>query len=80
LLILNASQQRKGFGTEAARAIEDRLAADGWNSIRLNVLGQNVTARRFWQALGYEIIAETEDTAGRAVFQMEKPILEGRGT
>jgi GNAT superfamily N-acetyltransferase len=53
LLIVHAGRQGRGLGREAVRAIERRLARDGWPELRLAVLASNPRARRFWERLGY---------------------------
>ena len=53
LLIVAADRQNLGLGTEAARALERNLAADGWHEVRLGVIAGNCAALRFWKRLGF---------------------------
>lgn len=55
-----------GVGREAARAIEDILAAEGWRQVRLGVSQSHPAARHFWEVVGYACYGERRDVIGRA--------------
>ncbi len=72
LLLIDADHQRHGLGSEVGSAIDDFLLGAGWKRVRLNVLTAQPDARRFWEQLGYAVIAERADTNNRPVWLLEK--------
>jgi RimJ/RimL family protein N-acetyltransferase len=76
LLMVHGSHQGRGLGGEVARGIEIALRQEGWMETRLSVLKNNERALPFWQHLGYRIIEEKDDTAGRPCWVLAKRILE----
>ncbi|MGP4046410.1 GNAT family N-acetyltransferase [Streptomyces sp. 2A115] len=61
LLLVAASEQRKGYGRELAARVEERFRAAGRDAVRLAALDNNPKALTFWTALGYEIIGHRRD-------------------
>ncbi|MBO0780737.1 MAG: GNAT family N-acetyltransferase [Ktedonobacteraceae bacterium] len=45
--------QRRGYGSQAFRAMEEKVRELGLNSISLHVFGHNHPARQMYQKLGY---------------------------
>jgi RimJ/RimL family protein N-acetyltransferase len=74
LLIIDGEQQGHGLGTEAARALEEHLTAEGWTDIRLTVLQALPEARCFWERLGYVVYEEHQDEKKRLCWQMRKTL------
>jgi ribosomal protein S18 acetylase RimI-like enzyme len=74
LLIVDGKQQGRGFGREAVLAVEDALAREGWDEVRLSVLKSNEPALPFWKRLGYRVVEEKEDTAGRPCWVLGKRV------
>jgi RimJ/RimL family protein N-acetyltransferase len=72
LLLIDATRQGQGLGTEAATAIEQALAEAGWTEIRLSVMQANPDARRFWERLGYAVYEERPDDNTRPCWLMRK--------
>ncbi len=54
LFILPAGQ-RRGHGRELARQVLAAAAAEGADSVELNVSPQNKAAQAFWQSVGFEL-------------------------
>jgi ribosomal protein S18 acetylase RimI-like enzyme len=50
LLIIHRDWQSQGLGREAALAIEEALAEEGWSEVRLSVLKTNADALPFWES------------------------------
>lgn len=46
--------QRRGFATQALRALDERVKALGLNEIELHVFGHNHAARALYEKSGYE--------------------------
>jgi ribosomal protein S18 acetylase RimI-like enzyme len=74
LLILEAARQGQGLGSEAALGIESALGGEGWSELRLGVLESNAHVLPFWQRLGYRIVDERNDSAGRPCRVLAKPL------
>ena len=74
LLLIEALSQRQDFGTEAAQAIEDPLASEGWPSVRLFALRENLGVRGFWETIGYRVGSEAKDAHGREAWLLEKEL------
>jgi RimJ/RimL family protein N-acetyltransferase len=72
LLLIDSSDQRKGYGAEAAQALEARFAAEGRRAVRLFALRDNEGAKAFWESLGYRAVSESRDAHGRGAWLMEK--------
>ncbi|MFH8490787.1 GNAT family N-acetyltransferase [Streptomyces longisporoflavus] len=76
LLMVDAGQQRRGFGRELAGLIEERFRADGRTGVRLAVLAGNDAGLAFWKSLGYEVIDHRRDLeADRPCAVLRKPLL-----
>ncbi|GAA3133995.1 GNAT family N-acetyltransferase [Streptomyces rectiviolaceus] len=76
LLMVDAGQQRRGFGSELAGRIEERFRADGRTGVRLAVLAGNDAGLAFWSGLGYETIDHRNDLeANRPCAVLRKPLL-----
>ena len=80
LLLIDGTRQRQGLGTEAATAVEQALAEEGWTEIRLSVMRANPDARRFWERLGYAVYGERPDNDKRPCWLMRKLLVPGRQT
>jgi len=50
--------RRRGFGRTMLRALEELLAAEGYEELRLHVMQANRPARRLYEEAGYELIEE----------------------
>ncbi|GGZ76921.1 hypothetical protein GCM10010344_49930 [Streptomyces bluensis] len=61
LLLIDAGEQRKGYGREVAGLVEERFRARGRAALRLAVLDNNPRGLTFWQALGYAVIDHRRD-------------------
>ncbi|MEV0225761.1 GNAT family N-acetyltransferase [Streptomyces sp. NPDC050704] len=61
LLLVDAAEQRQGYGRKLATAIEERFRSADRNAVRLAALDNNPKALAFWTALGYEIIGHRKD-------------------
>jgi ribosomal-protein-alanine N-acetyltransferase len=53
-IAVSPSEKRKGIGKSLITAINHILKDIGMNSIRLEVRRSNITAQRFYEALGFE--------------------------
>jgi ribosomal protein S18 acetylase RimI-like enzyme len=56
---VEASQRGKGYGREVMVLAEQQCRQRGLASLRLNVFGSNLVARRLYESLGYEITSQT---------------------
>ncbi|MFD2687051.1 GNAT family N-acetyltransferase [Streptomyces phyllanthi] len=75
LLLIDAGEQRKGYGREAVGLVEERFRAGGRSAVRLAVLDNNPRALAFWTSLGYEVIDQREDLQlGRPCAVLRKPL------
>lgn len=54
---VHAGNRRRGHGEEIIRAVEVELAESGVPRLGLNVFGDNDTARRLYERLGFEVTA-----------------------
>lgn len=52
---MDETQRGKGYGSEALRALEEKLKKRGIKSLLLHVFGYNQDALRLYQRLGFEI-------------------------
>ena len=52
--------RRRGFGRAMLRALEDLLARDGFEELRLNMMVANEPARRLYAAAGYELVDQVD--------------------
>lgn len=74
LLMIAAPHQRQGLGREAFDALADHFRTTyGWPALRLGVLAPNTAGIAFWQALGFEQVAEKGEDA-RHVFVLERTL------
>ena len=53
--VIHDEFRRKGFGTQALRALENKLKELGVNKISLHVFGHNHAARALYDKVGYEV-------------------------
>ncbi|MEU5959150.1 GNAT family N-acetyltransferase [Streptomyces sp. NPDC047525] len=75
LLMVDADQQRRGYGRELAGLIEERFRQDGRTGVRLAVLDGNEAGLAFWGSLGYEVIGHRRDLAAdRPCSVLRKPL------
>jgi RimJ/RimL family protein N-acetyltransferase len=74
LLMIAEPYQRRGYGSEADRLIEETIWADpAVQTIGLGVLTNNGPALGFWQAMGYHRAGSTIlDQDGREVLILQK--------
>lgn len=76
LLMVDAGQQRRGYGREFAGRVEERFRRGGRAGVRLAVLEGNDAGLAFWGALGYEVIDRRRDRgAGRPCVVLRKPLM-----
>ncbi|MFJ2832818.1 GNAT family N-acetyltransferase [Streptomyces sp. NPDC087263] len=61
LLLVEGSEQRRGYGRELAGLVEGRFRGAGRGAVRLAVLDDNPGGLAFWTALGYEVIGRRVD-------------------
>lgn len=61
LLIVDASERRKGYGRELVALVEARFRRAGRDAARLAVLDNNPQGLAFWTTLGYETIGHRKD-------------------
>jgi ribosomal protein S18 acetylase RimI-like enzyme len=59
-----ASCRRRGYGRAMLEALEELLAADGVEELRLNVFVGNEAARGLYSAAGYEEVSRDDRRAG----------------
>jgi ribosomal protein S18 acetylase RimI-like enzyme len=52
-LWISEDYRRRGYGTNALLALEERVAALGFDEIWLHVFGHNLAARALYEKLGY---------------------------
>ena len=53
--VIHDEFQRKGFGTQALQALENKLKELGVNKISLHVFGHNQAAKALYDKVGYKI-------------------------
>ena len=56
---VDVAHRGKGYGREIMLLAEQECRRHGLTALRLNVFGPNVTARRLYESLGYEITSQT---------------------
>ncbi|GGN60884.1 hypothetical protein GCM10011579_026540 [Streptomyces albiflavescens] len=61
LLLVDAGEQRKGYGRELAASVERRFRGAGRDAVRLAVLDNNPRGLAFWTTLGYEVVDHRKD-------------------
>ena len=74
LLIVHGSHQGRGYGREAALALEDALRREGWAEVRLSVLQANPRALKFWRRTGYDVVEEKMDALSRPCWVLGKQL------
>ncbi|MGW7071436.1 N-acetyltransferase family protein [Streptomyces sp. NPDC054855] len=75
LLMMDAGQQRKGYGRDFVSKIEERFRGNGRDGVRIAVLEGNEAALAFWNTLGYEVIDHRRDLdADRPCAVLRKPL------
>lgn len=75
LLLIDAGEQRKGYGREMAGLVEERFRARGRAALRRAAPDNNPRALAFWQALRYEVIAHrTDRRQGRPCAALRQPL------
>ena len=74
LLLLAEPYQRRGYGSQAYRLIEEAIFTDpDVQTIGLGVLVNNGPALGFWRAMDYERVGSTvQDREGRDVVMLQK--------
>ena len=61
-MMVEAHSQHQGYGRQAMQALIERMRRlPGGTTIILNFLPANVTARRFYERLGFAVYEESED-------------------
>ncbi|MDX2836641.1 bifunctional GNAT family N-acetyltransferase/NUDIX hydrolase [Streptomyces scabiei] len=61
LLLVDATAQRRGYGSRLAHLVEERFRRAGRTAVRLAVLDNNPGGLAFWTSLGYEAIERRRD-------------------
>ena len=56
---VDEAHRGRGYGREIMLFAEQECRRHGLTALRLNVFGPNVTARRLYESLGYEITSQT---------------------
>jgi RimJ/RimL family protein N-acetyltransferase len=74
LLILHRDWQGRGFGREAADAIEAMLAEERWPELELVVLQVRPRSRRFWESCGYRYARDSVNEMQQPVWVFRKPL------
>lgn len=54
-VIIDEAFRRRGYGSQAFRAMEQKVRALGLNKIALHVFGKNHAAQEMYKKLGYEV-------------------------
>nr|WSY53899.1 bifunctional GNAT family N-acetyltransferase/NUDIX hydrolase [Streptomyces sp. NBC_00886] len=81
LLMVDAGEQRRGYGRQLASLVEDRFRAAGRGAVRLAVLDNNPRGLAFWTALGYDVIDHRRDRQrGRPCTVLRKQLRTPRHT
>jgi RimJ/RimL family protein N-acetyltransferase len=75
-IVLRADCQRRGLGSEVLRAVEQLLAAAGWERIRASPLLAQPSAQAFLESLGYAPVEERLDQDKRRCMVMEKRLTD----
>lgn len=73
-IVLHADHQRRGLGSEVLRAVEQLLAAAGWERVRASPPLVQPSAQAFLQSHGYIPIEERLDQDKRRCMVMEKSL------
>ncbi|MFF9779870.1 GNAT family N-acetyltransferase [Streptomyces sp. NPDC013978] len=77
LLLVDASAQRRGYGSRLAALVEERFRRAGRAAVRLAALDNNPGALSFWTSLGYEFVEHRRDRQlGRPCTVLRKPLSE----
>jgi ADP-ribose pyrophosphatase YjhB (NUDIX family)/ribosomal protein S18 acetylase RimI-like enzyme len=75
LLLVDATAQRRGYGSRLAALVEERFRRAGRTAVRLAVLDNNPGGLAFWTSLGYEVIERRRDRQlGRPCAVLRKPL------
>ena len=74
-LVLHADHQRQGLGSEVLGAVEQLLAAAGWERVRASPPLAQPSAQAFLESLGYTPIEERLDQDRRRCMVMEKSLI-----
>ena len=74
LLIMHREWQGRGFGREAAEAIESMLAAERWPELELVVLQNRPRSRRFWERCGYRYLRDSINETQEPVWVFRKSL------
>lgn len=61
LLLVDATAQRRGYGSQLAALVEERFRQAGRAAVRLAALDNNPGALSFWTSLGYEVVEHRRD-------------------
>jgi RimJ/RimL family protein N-acetyltransferase len=74
-IVLHADHQRRGLGSEVLRAVEQLLAAAGWERVLASPPLAQPSAQAFLQSVGYTPIEERLDQDKRRCMVMEKSLI-----
>jgi GNAT superfamily N-acetyltransferase len=74
-VVLHADHQRQGLGSEVLRAVEQLLAAAGWERVRASPPFAQPWAQAFLESLGYIPVEERLDQDKRRCMVMEKRLI-----
>ncbi|QFR02704.1 GNAT family N-acetyltransferase [Streptomyces phaeolivaceus] len=79
LLIVDAGEQRRGYGRRLAALVEERFRRAGRAAVRLAALDNNPRALAFWTSLGYEVVERRRDRQlGRPCAVVRKTLRRSR--
>lgn len=80
LLLMDAGEQRKGYGREVVALVEEGFRRAGRDAARLAVLDNNPKGLAFWTTLGYGVIGRRKDLQlGRPCAVLRKELSGGGG-
>lgn len=74
LFMIHGDYQSLGYGRKVYDSFEEKLNEYGLKHVRLGVLQQNESARRFWETLGFKLYKESL-WEGKAIYCFEKSII-----
>ena len=74
-IVLHADHQRRGLGSEVFLAVEQLLAAAGWERVRASPPLAQPSAQAFLESLGYTPVEERLDQDKRRCMVMEKLLI-----
>jgi GNAT superfamily N-acetyltransferase len=74
-IVLHSDYQRQGLGSEDLRAVEQLLAAEGWEHVLTSPLLTQQWAQAFFGSLGYTPVEERLDQDKRRCVVMHKRLI-----